>query len=164
MRSPLTLASARLTRRQFRARLGDAVLDGIEEVLDGTAPEQAPLRRALRRLKDDLLAAEEINVLHPATQLAVLSLVTAGLCSSAHAVTVLSVPAEDTLESVPAPPGTVDARWDGWRVWAIQVPAGEEWAAQTPLGDMVLRFPDYLVTHQLGGAQYRARPTELTFL
>lgn len=164
MRSPLEVQSARFTRRQFRARLGDALLDGIEQVLEGTDPGEAALRRALRRLKDDLFAAEEINVLHPATQQGVLSLVSAGLCSSAHAVAVLSIPAEDTLESVPAPAGTVDARFDGWRVWAIQVPAGDEWVAQTPDGDVTVRHPDYLVTHQLGGAQYRARSTEVVLV
>lgn len=159
--SPMTLESARFSRRQFRARLGNTVLDAIEAVLDGTAPEQAPMRRALRRMKDDLLAAEEINVLHPATQQAVLALVSMSLCSSAHAVTVLSVPFEDTLPNVDAPAGTVSAKWDGWDVWAIQCPPGEQWVAQVPNGDVTITHPDYLVTHKLGGAQYRARATEI---
>lgn len=163
-RSPLTLPSVRLSRRQFRARLGAAVLDAIEAVLDGSAPEQAGLRRALRRMKDDLLASEEINILHPDTQQGVLGLVAAGLCSSAHAVTVLSYPPDDILPLIPAPPGTVEARWDGWRVWAVQVPPGDTWSAQTPDGDVTLTYPDFLVTHQLGGAQYRARATEVDIL
>lgn len=163
-RSPMTLASALLSRRQFRARLGDALLDAIESTLDGTAPEQAPLRRALRRMKDDLLVVQDINVLHPATQQAVLALASVGLCTTAHAIAVLSVPFEDTLPNVAAPAGTVDARWDGWRVWAVQCPPGEQWSVQTPLGDTTINHPDYLVTHQIGGAQYRARATEIVLV
>lgn len=161
MRSPLTIASAILTPTQFRTRLGSAVLDAIEATLETTTPELAPLRRALRRAKDDLLAAGHVNVLYPPTQQGVLGLVAAGLCTSGHAVKVLAVPVEDTLSLVEAPIGTVAATWNGWNVWAVQCPPGTTWVAQTPEGDVSISHPDYLITHQLGGAQYRARDTEI---
>lgn len=161
MRSPLTLASAILSKRQFRARLGPVLLNAIEAVLEGTSPEQAPLRHELRRSKDDLLAADEVNLLYPPTRAGVLGLALVGLCSEAHAAAVLAVPAEDIPPQVPAPANTVDATWDGWPVWAAQCPPDAEWLAQTPDGDVTITHPDYLVTLQMGGAQYRARSTEI---
>lgn len=161
MKSPMTLESAILTPTQFRARLGPAVLDAIEALLETTTPELFPARRALRRAKDDLMSAGVVNVLWPPTQQGVLALVTMGLCTSAHALKVLEVPFKDTLPLVDAPTGTVAATWQGWNVWAIQCPAGEEWVAQTPDGDVTIQYPDYLITHRLGGAQYRARYTEI---
>lgn len=162
--SPLTIRSAILTRRQFRARLGAPLLDLIEEVLEGAAPEQAPLRRALRRAKDDLLATTEVNLLYPPTRTGVLGLAAAALCSAEHAASVLAVPTDDIPPSVDAPAGTVAATWDGWPVWAAQPAPGETWTAQTPDGDVAIQHPDYLVTLQMGGAQYRARAPELVFL
>lgn len=161
MRSPLTIRSAILTRRQFRARLGAPLLDAIEAVLEGTAPEQAPLRRALRRSKDDLLAVGEVNMLYPPTRAGVLGLAAVGLCTAAHADAVLAVPPEDVPPFVTQPAGTVAATWDGWPAWAAQPAPGETWTAQTPDGDVTITAPDYLVTLQMGGAQYRARATEI---
>lgn len=161
MKSPMTLESALLTPTQFRARLGAAVLDAIEAMLETTTPELAPARRALRCAKNDLLSAGVVNILWPPTQRGVLGLVSMGLCTSAHALKVLEVPFEDTLPLVEAPAGTAAAVWQGWSVWAIQCPVGETWTAQTPDGDVTIQHPDYLITHTLGGAQYRARYTEI---
>jgi hypothetical protein len=161
MRSPLTVRSAILTRRQFRSRLGATLLDAIEAVLEGTAPEQAVLRRRLRVSRDDLLSTTEVNLLFPPTRNGVLSLAAAGLCTEAHALAVLAVPAEDIPPLVAQSAGTVAATWDGWPVWAAQPPDGATWLAQTPDGDVTVTHPDYLVTLQMGGAQYRARSTEI---
>lgn len=161
IRSPLTTRSAILTRRQFRTRLG-VILDRIEVELDGTDPVRAPVRRALRRSRDDLFSAETINLLFPPTRNGVYGLVAVGLASMTEAEAVLAVPAEDIPQAVDCPSGAVAAVWDGWPVWAAQCPAGEQWTAQTPDGDVVITSPDYLVTMQMGGAQYRARSTEIT--
>ncbi|GAB1345088.1 hypothetical protein [Gemmatimonas sp.] len=158
--SPLDIRSAILTPRQFRARLG-AILDRIEEELEGTEPARAPIRRRLRVSRDDLFSTRDVNLLFPPTRAGVLGLVIVGLATEAEAMRVLAVPAEDIPPMVPQPAGTVAATWDGWPVWAAQPAPGESWWAQTPDGDVEIRHPDYLVTLQLGGAQYRARATEL---
>jgi hypothetical protein len=161
--SPLNLPSAILTRGQFRSRLGP-ILDRIEEELDGTATNRADIRRSLRKSKDGLLAADNVNLLFPVTIAGIQGLVQAGLASQAEADAILAIPTEDQLPSVTAPPGTVNATWDGWPVWAIQCPQGEVVQVQTPNGDVQVTYPDYVVTFQLGGAQYKARPTELIIL
>jgi hypothetical protein len=161
--NPLTTPSAILTKRQFRARLGP-ILTRIEEELEGTAPERAPIRRFLRLSKEDLLAADMVNLLFPATRAGVAGLVAMGLATQAEADRVLAVPASDIPPQVPAPDGTVAAVWDGWPVWAAQCPPGATWVAQTPDGDVTIVHPDYLVTMQLGGSQYRARHTEVELL
>ena len=161
MTSPLLVTSAILSPTQFRGRLGDALLDAIEAFLEGTDPAYAPYRRTLRRSKDDLLSASEVNLLYPPTRAGVAGLVALGLCTQAHADVVLAVPVEDIPPDVSAPTGTVAATWNGWPVWAVQVPAGAAWMAQTPHGDVELTHPDFLLTTQMGGAQYRGRSTEV---
>lgn len=160
MVSPLTLRSAIRTRRQFLTSLG-AIQDRIDVALEGTAPEQAPLRRELRKLNRQLDASEHVNLLFPPTRAAIAQLVAVGLATQAEADRALAVPAEDIPPMVAQPAGTVAATWDGWPVWAAQPAPGEAWMAQTPDGDVEIRHPDFLVTLQLGGAQYRARSTEL---
>lgn len=160
IRPPTDIPSAILTQTQFRSRLG-VILDRIEEELDGTAPDRAPIRRRLRISKDDLLSARDINLLFPPTRNGVAALVLVGLATSDEAARVLAVPAADTPPQVEAPAGAVSATWDGWEVWAIQCPPGAEWVTQTFNGDVTITHPDYLVTHKLGGAQARARSTEI---
>ena len=111
MVSPLTLRSAIRTRRQFLTSLG-AIQDRIDVALDGTAPEQAPLRRELRKLNRQLDASEHVNLLFPPTRAAIAQLVAVGLATQAEADRALAVPAEDIPPMVAQPAGTVAATWD----------------------------------------------------
>lgn len=86
------ISRTRLSKREFRARLGHTcrVEINVRLMTPATTPEEVEMVATLQDLKDELLSVDLVDVTHPATVAGINFLVALGYLTAAQAATVLA--------------------------------------------------------------------------
>lgn len=89
---PEPISRTQLTKREFRARLGQSCRVQINAriLTPPTTPEEVQLVASLQDMKDELLAADFVDLTHPTTVAAVNALVALGYLTSEQGTAALA--------------------------------------------------------------------------